>query len=227
MNLIVIEGLDGAGKSTQISLLQDYFKKNNIQSEFLHFPRINEGIFGELIARFLRGEFGKNEEVNPYLVALIYALDRYDAKKTIEKWMKNEKKIVILDRYVHSNIAYQCAKFEDENQKNELRDWIYNLEFNYFKIPKPDISIFLDVPIKFIEEKLNNIREGNDRKYLNGKSDIHEANIKFQLKVRETYLWAQHYDNTIKILKCYDEENRVLKKEIIFEKLLDLINKFN
>jgi len=141
--------------------------------------------------------------------------------------MENEKKIVILDRYVHSNIAYQCAKFEDKNQKKELRDWIYNLEFNYFKIPKPDISIFLDVPIKFIEEKLNNIREGNDRKYLNGKSDIHEANIKFQLKVRETYLWAQQYDDTIKILNCYDEENKILKKEIIFEKLLDLINKFN
>jgi len=223
MNLIVIEGLDGCGKSTQISMLQEYFKKNNIESAFLHFPRLNEGIFGELVARFLRGEFGKNDEVNPYLVALIYALDRFDARNIINNWIINEKKIVILDRYVHSNIAYQCAKYNNIDDKKKLRDWIFNLEYNYFKIPRPDISIFLDVPIKFIEQKLNNLRTGEDRLYLNGKTDIHEENMKFQLKVRETYLWAQKYDDTIKILNCGDNNNQILSKEIIFEKILKLL----
>jgi len=223
MNLIVIEGLDGSGKSTQIAMLQDYLKNKNIKSEFLHFPRLNDGIFGELIARFLRGEFGKNDEVNPYLVALLYALDRYDAKSLLKKWIEIENKIVILDRYVHSNIAYQCAKLDNPIFKKELRDWIYNLEFNYFNIPKPDISIFLDVPIYFIAEKLSNIRIGDDRNYLNGGTDIHEENINFQIKVRETYLWAQQYDETIKVLNCYDNKNNILPKEIIFEKLLNLL----
>src|SRR6056297_2795478 len=187
MKFVNIEGLDGSGKSTQIKLLTDHFKENNIPYKYLHFPRTDSPIYGELIARFLRGELGEMENVNPYLIALIYAGDRNDAKTMIREWMDNNY-LVLIDRYVFSNIAFQCAKMDDPNEIDKLSKWIKYLEFDYNKIPKPDISLFLDVPINFIRSNLNKNREGNDRKYLNGKEDIHEKNIDFQKRVRDIYL---------------------------------------
>src|SRR5512138_941100 len=128
MKLFVIEGLDGAGKSTQIKLLKDFFLKQGFGCEYLHFPRTDSPYFGELIARFLRGEFGTINEVDPYLVAMLYAGDRKDASDMITGWLKKGK-IVILDRYTYSNIAYQCAKLSDTFRQTELMNWILKLEF--------------------------------------------------------------------------------------------------
>jgi dTMP kinase len=108
MKLLVIEGVDGAGKSTQIKMLQNFFTNMGFSNEYLHFPRTDAPYFGELIARFLRGEFGSLNEVDPYLVAMLYAGDRKDASEMISRWL-DEGKIVLLDRYTYSNIAYQCA----------------------------------------------------------------------------------------------------------------------
>ena len=116
MKLIVLEGLDGAGKSTQLSLIQDFFVKKNIKYKYLHFPRTDTALWGELISMFLRGDLGKIENVNPYLVALIYACDRNEARQIVDNWL-NEGYTVILDRYVYSNIAYQCAKIDDIKEK--------------------------------------------------------------------------------------------------------------
>lgn len=80
----------------------------------------------------------------------------------------------MLDRYVYSNLAYQCAKLSSDEEKQQLRKWILQFEFDFFKIPKPDVNIFLDVPLSFIEHKLKEPRQGNDRSYLKGKTDIHE-----------------------------------------------------
>ena len=113
MKLFVIEGVDGAGKSTQIKMLRDFFSGKGYSCEYLHFPRTEAPYFGELIARFLRGEFGSLNEVDPYLVAMLYAGDRKDASDIIKNWLK-EGKIVLLDRYTYSNIAYQCAKLNDD-----------------------------------------------------------------------------------------------------------------
>jgi dTMP kinase len=148
MRLFVIEGVDGAGKSTQIKLLKEYFLKKVNNCEYLHFPRTEAPFFGELIARFLRGEFGSLNEVDPYIVAMIYAGDRKDASETIVKWLK-EDKVVLLDRYTYSNIAYQCAKLAEVSAQEKLLSWIISLEFEHFAIPKPDLNIFLDVPFKY------------------------------------------------------------------------------
>ena len=96
---IVLEGLDGAGKSTQIRKLRDMFSVQGIESEYIHFPRFDAPVYGELIARFLRGELGGVEQVDPYLVALLYAGDRNDAAAMIRGWL-DEGKAVIADRYV-------------------------------------------------------------------------------------------------------------------------------
>ena len=166
---IVLEGLDGAGKSTQIRMLRQLFADRGAASEYVHFPRFDSPVYGELIARFLRGEFGGVGQVDPYLVALLFAGDRADAAPQIRQWLAAGK-VVILDRYVYSNVGFQCAKLPAGKERDRLAEWIVNLEFGYNGLPRPDMSLFLDVPFAFTERKLTEVREGDDRNYLNGAS---------------------------------------------------------
>lgn len=224
MKFIVIEGLDGSGKSTQLKLIKKFLEDNNITYEYLHFPRTDAPIYGDLVARFLRGELGDIKNVNPYLVGLIYAGDRNDAGNQIRSWL-DEGKYVIVDRYVYSNIAFQCAKISDEVEKAKLRDWIIDLEYNYHKIPKPDLNIYLDVPFEFTKNNLTNQRNGEDRDYLNGKVDIHEASLNFQENVRNEYLSLVERDNKFIKIDCAQNIDTILKPHEIFEKLEKELNK--
>jgi dTMP kinase len=219
---IVIEGLDGSGKSTQLKFLQDFLRKKNIPYEYLHFPRLDTPLWGDLISRFLRGEFGENNNVNPYLVALIYALDRNDAKEMINGWLKSGK-LVILDRYVNSNIAYQCAKLTSQDEKKALMKWILEMEYTYNNIPQPDLNIFLDVPFSFVERKLKDQRKGDDRNYLRGAKDIHESDISFQSKVRDVYCMLAETDSKVKLLNCAGPDNNMLNPGSIFEKIVSVL----
>ena len=221
---IVLEGLDGAGKSTQIRMLREMLTARGVESEYVHFPRFDAPVYGELIARFLRGELGGVEQVDPYIVALLFAGDRADMAPKIRAW-EQEGKVVIVDRYVYSNIAFQCAKMEDSDKKEELRDWIFKSEYEDFGIPRPDINIFLDVPIGFVSSKLSETREGDDREYLKGKSDIHEADITFQMKVRQVYLDQCEKDGSFKRVDCSDPDGNMLPAEEIFNKIKSEIDK--
>lgn len=221
MGLMVIEGLDGAGKSTQINRLNEYLTARGYRCRQLHFPRTDSPVYGELISRFLRGELGDIHQVNPYLVALIYAGDRFDFKPTLENWLK-EGDMVLLDRYVYSNVAYQCAKRSNIDEIKALREWILQLEFEYHHLPKPDLNIFLDVPFGFTRQKLNDNREGNERQYLCGKKDIHEADLDFQEAVRKSYLSLSDMDDFVKI-DCSDGHT-ILSVDQIFSKIINILN---
>jgi dTMP kinase len=223
MKLLVIEGVDGAGKSTQIKLLRDFFSAKGYNCEYLHFPRTETPYFGELIARFLRGEFGSLNEVDPYLVAMLYAGDRKDASETIGKWL-TEGKIVLLDRYTYSNIAYQCAKLQESLSQDKLMQWILSLEFQHFGIPKPDLNIFLDVPFAFTEKNLAKARTGDDRNYLNGNRDIHEESMAFQKKVRDLYLRVSETDQHLAVIDCSKNDGEMLAPSEIFELIIKILN---
>ncbi|MBK8883005.1 MAG: dTMP kinase [Bacteroidales bacterium] len=211
-----MEGVDGAGKSTQIKLLHEYFSHKGYNCEYLHFPRTEAPYFGELIARFLRGEFGSIGDVDPYLVAMLYAGDRKDASVMIKKWL-NEEKVVLLDRYTYSNIAYQCAKLKELPAQEKLMNWILSLEFEHFLIPRPDLNIFLDVPFAFTEKKLSGNRTGEDRSYLNGSRDIHEESLEFQKTVRDIYLRVSLTDNRLAVVNCSGSGETMLPPHEIFE----------
>jgi dTMP kinase len=226
MKFIVIEGLDGSGKSTQLKMLRNYLKDNKINYEYLHFPRTDSRIFGDLVARFLRGELGDINNVNPYLIALIYAGDRNDAKNKITKWLAEEK-LVIVDRYVYSNIAFQCAKLKNPEKIEKLSDWIKDLEYNYYKIPKPSLNIFLNVPLEFTRKNLTNQRAGDDRDYLNGKEDIHEKDIDFQDKVRNVYLHEVKKNQHLKIIDCTNELGEMDEAKDIFSNIIELLKSNN
>jgi dTMP kinase len=226
MKLIVIEGLDGAGKSTQIAKLKEWFSAEKLQCRYMHFPRTDSPWFGELIARFLRGEYGDLSQVDPYLVAMLYAGDRKDAAPVLEAWLE-EKYYVILDRYTYSNIAYQCAKINSAEEAEKLREWIVRLEFEHFGIPRPDINIFLDVPFRFTEEKLKTHRHGNDRTYLLGNSDIHESSLDFQRKVREEYITVAGKDSSLQVISCLGADDKMMAPEEIFSLILGKLKEKN
>ena len=221
--LVVLEGLDGAGKSTQVKKLRTYLESLYGSLEYVHFPRYDAPVYGDLISRFLRGDFGSNESVHPQLVALLFAEDRHWAapamKETLEKGG-----VILLDRYVYSNIAYQCAKLKDEQEAEGLRDWIFNTEYGDFDLPKPDLNIFLDVPISFVESKLKADRAGDDRDYLAGGQDIHEADIEFQKRVRAIYQRQCEIDPKFIRIDCSDEYGMMLPPGAIFEKVKSVVD---
>ena len=215
---IVLEGLDGAGKSTQRKMLRDMFAARGIESEYVHFPRFDAPIYGELIGRFLRGELGSVEQVDPYIVALLYAGDRADMAPQIRKWLQ-EDKVVIIDRYVYSNIGYQCAKIADKEARMRLNEWILHLEYEVNKIPRPDVSLFLDVPFAFTKNRLTEQREGADRSYLNGAADIHEQSLSLQQRVREVYIESAERDSELQVVDCSDEAGAMASPDEIFSRI--------
>ena len=221
--LVVLEGLDGAGKSTQVKKLRNYLETRLGSLEYIHFPRYDAPVYGELISRFLRGDFGSNESVHPQLVALLFAEDRHGAAPGMKKTLQ-EGGHVLLDRYVYSNIAYQCAKIEDKTESETLRDWIFNTEYGKFELPVPDLNIFLDVPISFVESKLKSSRNGQDREYLDGGQDIHEADIQFQIKVRDLYREQCERDPKFIRIDCSDADGRMLPPGAIFAKIQHIID---
>lgn len=223
---IVLEGVDGSGKSTQIAKLREMFAQRGIESEYLHFPRFDAPYFGDLIARFLRGELGSIEQVDPYIVALLYAGDRHDAATMIGRWL-SEGKVVICDRYVYSNVGYQCAKMQDSEEREKLRKWILQLEYDHFAIPKPDVSLFLDVPFAFTERKLlQEQREGDDRAYLNGQKDIHEQSMDLQRAVRDVYIKAAEYDEALYVVDCSTKENEMASPDEIFSRIEAVVSQY-
>ena len=216
--LIVLEGLDGAGKSTQLKMVTSYLSSLGRQVEYLHFPRYDAPVYGELIGKFLRGDFGAIDQVHPQLVALLFAEDRRDAADQIRSWME-QGHVVVLDRYVYSNIAFQCAKLKDRKEAAALRDWTFDLEYNRYDIPKPTLNLFLDVPISFVDAKLKRNRKGDDREYLEGKADIHEADIAFQVRVREIYREQCSLDPDFIRIECGDKDGRMLPAPDIFRRI--------
>ena len=221
--LVVLEGLDGAGKSTQVKRLRSYLESLFGDLEYIHFPRYDAPVYGDLISRFLRGDFGTNEAVHPQLVALLFAEDRHGAAPEMKATL-NAGGHVLLDRYVYSNIAYQCAKLKDADEAADLREWIFNTEYGSFELPRPDLNIFLDVPIGFVESKLKSQRGGSDRDYLEGGQDIHEADIEFQKKVRSIYQKQCEIDPKFIRIDCSDEYGQMLPPGEIFEKVKAVVD---
>ena len=222
--LVVLEGLDGAGKSTQVKKLKAYLESRLGNLEYIHFPRYDAPVYGDLISRFLRGDFGSNEAVHPQLVALLFAEDRHGAAPGMKATLLDGGN-VLLDRYVYSNIAYQCAKIKDSSEADRLREWIFNTEYGNFELAVPDLNIFLDVPIGFVESKLKSQRCGGDRDYLEGGQDIHEADIEFQKRVRAIYRKQCELDSKFIRIDCSDEFGEMLPPGAIFAKVQEVVDK--
>ncbi|MGL4523974.1 MAG: deoxynucleoside kinase [Spirochaetia bacterium] len=173
--LIVLEGLDGIGKTTQVKHLITYFKKQGRDCEFLHFPRIDTPPFGPLIQQYLQGTFGPLKDIHPYLSASLYASDQYLAFRDILD--HTEQKILFLDRYYYSNLAYQSARLPKEEQATFMQ-WLEEV-IDSFHLPEPDLALYLHGSSqKFRRENLKK----------RSTQDLHEIDQDYQYTVHKKYL---------------------------------------
>lgn len=220
LKLIVLEGTDAAGKSSQVKLIKEYYESIGKKVKLIHFPMYGYSAFSDIISKFLQGEFGSVDQVDPKFVANIYAMDRYMYKNQLIKDFE-ENDIIIMDRYVFSNLAFQGAKIKDNDESKDLISWIIEFEFHFLELPYPDLILYLDVPIKTIEERLNQERVGDDRNYLQGKKDIHEVDIDFQRRVRDIYLSLEGHSN-YSIIQTYNGDY-ILSPIQLFETYKNLL----
>lgn len=212
--LIVIEGIDGSGKKTQTDMLIKRLKTLHKKVSFFDFPQYYTSFFGNMTARYLKGEFGNNEQVNPYLASVLFAADRWQAKDQINEAL-DKGEVIILNRYSMSNCAHQSAKIPMEKRKEYL-DWENQMEYDVFKIPREDMVIYLDV-LAGITQKL--IGKKAPRDYVGGKKkDIHEKDLNYQANVRKQYLALAKYNTHWSIINCV-KDNKILAVEKIHEKI--------
>ena len=185
--LIVIEGLDGSGKSTQLELLPQNLKKAGIDSRSVSFPDY-ESNSSALVKMYLSGEFGKKPgDVNAYAASLFYAVDRFASYKTNWGEYYNQNGVIVSGRYTTSNAVHQTSKM-DESEWKDFLDWLYDLEYNKVAIPKPDKVIFLDMPIEVSQKLLSGRYKGDETQ-----KDIHESDTEYLAKCRKAAMFTAEY----------------------------------
>ena len=143
--LIVLEGADGAGKATQTAMLVERLRGEGLPVETLEFPRYDESFFGSYIKEWLDEVHGNFVELDPRLAAILFAGDRFESRDQIADWLAAGKH-VILDRYVSANMLHQGAKIADVEKRGAFLLWLQRLEYDVFKVPRPDLVVYLNMP---------------------------------------------------------------------------------
>ena len=211
--LIVIDGIDGSGKSTQLEMLAEELKANGFETETIHFPRHGQPT-AFMVDQYLKGAYG---DVNSYAASVFYAVDRFDASSTIKKWL-GEGKVVLSDRYVTANAGHQGCKINDSMDRLKFFKWLDNLEYNIFGLPKPDLNVVLNMPYMSAHKLLNG------RKDTKAKKDIHEQSLTHLRLAQAVYLQlAQLFPNT-KIVECVEGKS-VLSPQDVHNKVWELVRR--
>jgi dTMP kinase len=179
--LIAIEGIDGSGKRTQLDLLENQLIAGGNRVYSTGFPQYDSW-FGKMVGQFLNGELGPLEAVDPHFTALLYAGDRFEAKPKIEAAL-NEGKIVLIDRYIGSNLAHQTARAAPE-KRPEFRKWIEHLEYETYDLPREDLILYLRVPPG---EAQKLVAQKATRSYTSAKRDLLEASLRHLQDAADMY----------------------------------------
>jgi dTMP kinase len=216
--LIVIDGLDGSGKKTQLDLLVKYCENKRMRIATLDFPQYYKTFFGRLVGRYLKGEFGSLQNTNPYLTSLLYAGDRWQARPTIEQALKRGR-LLLTNRYVSSSLAFMAAKFSKRKEQNKIINWLRKLEYEIYALPQENLLIYLSVPPS-LGQKL--VLNKGKRKYVGNKNcrDIHEENLVYLKRVQEIYLrLVKLLPHWVKI-DCLNRGGKLKTREAIHQLVL-------
>ena len=195
--LIVIEGTDGSGKSTQFRLMSEHLARDGVNFKHIVFPRYDQDS-SALIRMYLGGQFGSRpSDVNAYAASSFYAVDRFASyKMDWGKWYEDGG-VVLSDRYTTSNAVHQASKVP-EAERAEYMDWLYHFEYEKLGLPRPDLTIYLDVPTDFTEKMLRHREQAT-----NTKADIHEQDMSYLATCRQTgRAAAKHYGWTT--IRCVE-----------------------
>lgn len=205
--LIVIEGADGTGKATQAELLVTYLRKVGVRVKYYDFPQYYHNFFGDMVGRFLRGEYGAFDHVSPYLASLPYALDRASVAGEMSDWL-DRGGWVVCNRFVSSHLAHQSAKIDSPAKRRAYIEWDQHLEYEILGTPREDLVICLDVPhATAVKLTLSKKR----RTYLkNKRRDISEVDLTHQRKASDMYVYLSRRLSHWRRIRCTDRQGRLL-----------------
>lgn len=208
--LIIIDGIDGTGKATQTELLVKALKKRGIKTRTIDFPHYGVNFFGRLIGEYLSGAYGDFTKTDPRIASVLYAADRFESSRRIREWISRGC-IVVADRYVSANQIHQGGKIKDLKERKKFLNWLEALEYSVFKVPKPDLVIFLDVPVKvsrrWLEKKIAERRK-------KGRRDVAEENLRYLKNSRESGLFLEKKNKNWKKISCCKGMACMLPEEI-------------
>ncbi|KKR62829.1 dTMP kinase [Candidatus Nomurabacteria bacterium RIFCSPHIGHO2_01_FULL_39_220] len=197
--LIVIDGTDGSGKTTQANLLVKHLRKDGRKVKFIHFPRYEDNFFGKFIAHCLSEQYYNWVNIHPKIASVIYAADRFESKEKIQGWLK-QGYTVVMDRYISSNQIHQGGKIANLKKREAFIKWLAQMEYEVLKIPAPNLTIYLSLPVQMVLKLIRDRNYKGARAYLGSKKDVHEKDKNFLKNSIKSALWlTRTQKNWIKI----------------------------
>ncbi len=214
--LIVFEGIDGSGKSTQFRKMCDRYANEGKKFERLVFPQYDEPS-SALIKMYLAGEFGSDPaDVNAYAASAFYAVDRYASYMKVWREYYRNGGVILSDRYTTSNAIHQACKLPPEDRKKYF-EWLYDFEYVKLELPEPDKVIYMDIPV---ENAVGNMRAREAKTDTHG--DIHETNTQYLVKCWECGRQAaEHYG--WRMIRCV-ENGKMRSIDDIHEEIYDILS---
>jgi dTMP kinase len=215
--LIAIEGIDGSGKHTQAKLLENSLRSSGFPVFATGFPQYDSW-FGQMVGKFLNGDFGPLESVDPHFTALLYAGDRFEAKSQLESAL-HEGKVVLVDRYIGSNLAHQVARAPAEKRAELLR-WIEHLEYFIYGLPRENLILYLRVPPR---EAQALVARKSERSYTTARHDIQETSLRHLEDAAEMYDMLSR-SRPWATIQCFDAQRNAMRSpEEISAEMMDAV----
>jgi len=222
--LIVIDGTDGSGKATQVKLLAQTLRDEGCRIKIVDFPEYYKNFFGKFIGHCLSEQYYNWLNIHPKIASVMYAADRWESSDEMRKWLKRGY-IVIANRYVSANQIHQGGKIKSAKKRNDFLKWLNEMEYEVFEIPRPDLTLYLSLPINIVLKLLKN-RDSSKmkREYLKKKKDVHESDVNHLINSRKSALKLEkEIPNFIKI-EC-SAKGEILSREQVHEMVYKEVKK--
>ncbi len=219
--LIVLDGTDGSGKATQTKELLKRLRIEGWAVETMDFPQY-DSFFGTLIGECLAGKHGDFAALDPKIASVLYAADRFIASKKIKAWLE-QGRIVILDRYVSSNQIHQGGKIHNDEERKEFLLWLDKMEHKELGIPRPNLIIYLDVPIEVTLKLLKQKSADAKKSYKTDGKDVHEDDVDHLTAAKESGLKLIAETANWYRVQCYDAGHNMLPVIDIHNQIWDIL----
>jgi len=221
--LIVIDGTDGSGKATQAELLVKALRRDGRRVKVIDFPEYYQNFFGSFIGHCLSEQYYNFVKVHPKIASVLYAADRFESSDKIKNWLKGGF-VVIANRYASANQIHQGGKIKNTKKRENFLKWLASMEYEVFKIPRPDAVFYLNVPIPIVLRLMKERNKSSNRKYLKGKKDAHEKDVEFLENSRKSALWLSKTQKSWIKIDC-TKDGKIDLRENIHKKIYENIQK--
>lgn len=225
--LIVIDGTDGSGKATQVALLSKRLVKDGYKVKNVDFPEYYKNFFGKFIGHCLSEQYYNFVKVHPKIASVLYAADRFESKTEMEGWIKKGY-VVIANRYVSANQIHQGGKIKNTAKRQAFIEWLDEMEYKVFKIPRPDVVFYLGLSISISKKLMKERNKKDGRAYLGKKQDVHEKDVDFLENSRKSAIWLAKTQKNYMQIDCAPKNVLRTREDIheeVYKNVLKVLKK--